>query len=146
MSLFFRQDVGQVLLISEQVCVAPLRCDGLEPFLVRQEEEEACEVLLADDLHRLFLETILQCQFLSGAYCCKRVGGDKVPVSEGQHAFVLHAVVKPCAPSARVDCVHLRGERLVELVRALIRPLRAEIQIRVGLHGRHDDPLPVRLV
>ena len=46
--------------------------------------------------------------------------------------FVVHIVVEPWAPSVCVDCVHLSGERLVELVRALIRLLCSEIYIRIG--------------
>ena len=65
---FCRQDVGQVLLISEQVVVSQIRRDRLEPFLVLQEEEEARKVLLTTALRRLFLETILSCRFLSGAH------------------------------------------------------------------------------
>ena len=55
---FCRQEFGRVLLISEQVVVARLCRDGLETFLVLQEEEDARELLLTDALHRLFLKTI----------------------------------------------------------------------------------------
>ena len=71
------QDVGRILLLPEQVVVVQLRRDGLEPFLVRQEEEEARKVLLTAALHCLLLETIIQRQFLCGAHRCKQVGGDK---------------------------------------------------------------------
>ena len=60
--------------------------------------------------------------------------------------FVVHIVVEPWSPSVCVDCVHLSGERLVELVCALICPLHAKIQIHVGLNSFHDAPLPVHLV
>ena len=143
---FGHQDVGRLLLISDQLVFVQLRRYKLEPFLVRQEEEEACEVLLTDALHCLFLETILQCQFISRAHRCKRVGGDKVLIPEGQHMFVVHTVLEPISASVRVYIVHLRGEHLLEVVRALIRPLCAEIQIIAGLYGLHDDPLPVHIV
>ena len=60
--------------------------------------------------------------------------------------FVIHTVVEPYAPSVCVDRVHLRGERHLELVHALVRPLRAEIQTHVGLNGRHDATPTVCLV
>ena len=67
---FFRQDFGQVLLLPDQVVVDQLRRYGPEPLLVRHEEEEAREVLLADALHRLFLETIFyrQGSFLQASW------------------------------------------------------------------------------
>ena len=34
----FRQEVGRVLLLPEQVVVVQIYCDGIEPFLVCQEE------------------------------------------------------------------------------------------------------------
>ena len=84
--------------------------------------------------------------FISGDNCCEQVSFDKVPVPESKHVFVVHTFVEPCATSVCIDCIHLCGERLVEPVRDLIRPLRAETYIRVGLHSRHDNPLPVRLI
>ena len=93
-----------------------------------------------------FLDMILQRRFLGGAHRYEQVGGDKVPVPEGHRVFFIHTIVEPFPASVRVDRVHLRGERLVEVFHTLIRPLRSEIQIRVCLHGRHAAPLPVRLV
>ena len=63
---FCLQGVGQVLLISDLLVVAQLRHDRLEPFLVRQEEEEARKVLLAAALHRLFWRQFSSAVFSAG--------------------------------------------------------------------------------